>query len=110
MQSDTGLLAALNLGQLLVQHSQEPPHAAIAGELLLGCIDELGAAVQAAARWTQTLGHSRPAVDADAVEADLVALGEGKREALTRLVAGDSTLPATGLPGLVVCTDLENIE
>ena len=35
------------------------------------------------------------------------ALGEGKREALARLVAGDPALPATGLPGLVVVTDLD---
>ena len=37
----------------------------------------------------------------------LVAVGEEKRAALTRLMAGDASLPATGLPGLVVCTDLE---
>jgi 6-phosphogluconolactonase len=37
----------------------------------------------------------------------LVATGEGKRDALTRVVAGDPTLPVTGLPGLVVCTDLD---
>ncbi len=37
----------------------------------------------------------------------LVAAGEEKRAALTRLIAGDPSLPATGLPGLVVCTDLE---
>ncbi len=37
----------------------------------------------------------------------LVAAGEGKREALTRLVSGDSSLPAHGLPGLVVVTDLD---
>lgn len=36
----------------------------------------------------------------------LAAAGEGKRAALERLLAGDPTLPATGLPGLVVCTDL----
>ena len=37
----------------------------------------------------------------------LVAAGEGKRKALTRLVSGDSSLPAHGLPGLVVVTDLD---
>lgn len=37
----------------------------------------------------------------------LLAKGEGKRDALTRLLAGDSTLPATGLPGLVLVTDLD---
>lgn len=36
----------------------------------------------------------------------LVAAGEEKRSALERLCAGDSGLPATGLPGLVVVTDL----
>ncbi|QDU65357.1 6-phosphogluconolactonase [Engelhardtia mirabilis] len=34
------------------------------------------------------------------------ATGEGKREAIERLVAGDPSLPATGLPGLVLVTDL----
>jgi 6-phosphogluconolactonase len=37
----------------------------------------------------------------------VVAAGEEKRAALERLVAGDATLPASGLPGLVVCTDME---
>lgn len=37
----------------------------------------------------------------------LVATGEAKREALTRLAMGDPTHPAQGLPGLVVVTDLE---
>jgi len=37
----------------------------------------------------------------------LVAVGEEKREALARLCAGDPRLAATGLPGLVVVTDLE---
>jgi len=36
----------------------------------------------------------------------LVALGEEKRGALVRLMAGDERLPAHGLPGLVVVTDL----
>lgn len=36
----------------------------------------------------------------------LAARGEGKRDALTRLLARDPSLPITGLPGLVVCTDL----
>ncbi len=36
----------------------------------------------------------------------LVATGEEKRSALERLCAGDPALPATGLPGLVVVTDL----
>jgi len=36
----------------------------------------------------------------------LVAAGEEKRGALERLLAGDPRLPATGLPGLVVVTDL----
>lgn len=37
----------------------------------------------------------------------LVAAGEEKRAALVRLCAGDPRLPATGLPGLVVVSDLE---
>lgn len=37
----------------------------------------------------------------------LVASGEPKREALTRLLRGDPELPATGLPGLSVITDLD---
>ena len=37
----------------------------------------------------------------------LVAVGEEKRAALDRLCAGDPRLPATGLPGLVVVTDLD---
>jgi 6-phosphogluconolactonase len=37
----------------------------------------------------------------------LVAAGEEKRSALERLCAGDPELPATGLPGLLVVTDLE---
>lgn len=37
----------------------------------------------------------------------LVAAGEEKRAALDRLCSGDRRLPATGLPGLVVVTDLE---
>ncbi|MBK7951505.1 MAG: 6-phosphogluconolactonase [Deltaproteobacteria bacterium] len=37
----------------------------------------------------------------------LFATGESKREALERVLRGDPTLPATGLPGLVVVTDLE---
>ncbi len=44
---------------------------------------------------------------ATARHAVLLATGEGKREALERLVAGDPTLPAHGLPGMVVVTDLE---
>jgi 6-phosphogluconolactonase len=36
----------------------------------------------------------------------LVATGEEKRGALVRLMAGDPRLPAHGLPGLVVVTDL----
>ncbi len=40
----------------------------------------------------------------------LVAAGEAKREALSRLVAGDSSLPAQGLGGLVIVTDLAGIE
>ena len=35
----------------------------------------------------------------------LLATGEGKRDALARLAAGDPLLPATGLRGLVVFTD-----
>ena len=35
----------------------------------------------------------------------LVAAGAEKRTALTGLASGDASLPATGLPGLVVCTD-----
>jgi 6-phosphogluconolactonase/glucosamine-6-phosphate isomerase/deaminase len=37
----------------------------------------------------------------------LVAIGEPKREALTRLIGGDASLPAWGLPGLVIVTDLD---
>lgn len=37
----------------------------------------------------------------------LVAAGEEKRQALTRLAEGDQGLPASGLPGLVICTDLD---
>jgi 6-phosphogluconolactonase len=40
----------------------------------------------------------------------LLATGEGKRDALSRLVRGDAMLPALGLPGLVVVTDLDDIE
>ncbi len=36
----------------------------------------------------------------------LLAMGEGKRSALQRLAAGDAVLPASGLPGLTVVTDL----
>lgn len=37
----------------------------------------------------------------------LVAVGESKREALRRLVSGDRRLPASGLAGLVIVTDLD---
>ena len=37
----------------------------------------------------------------------LVAAGEAKRVALDRLLAGDPTLPAQGIPGLTVVTDLD---
>jgi len=37
----------------------------------------------------------------------LVAVGESKRKALTRLISGDTGLPAWGLPGLVIVTDLD---
>ncbi len=37
----------------------------------------------------------------------LVAAGEAKRAAVERLLAGDPTLPAQGLPGLTVVTDLD---
>ncbi|MBW2462477.1 MAG: 6-phosphogluconolactonase [Deltaproteobacteria bacterium] len=37
----------------------------------------------------------------------LVATGESKRDALVALITGDPTLPATGLPGLTVFTDLD---
>jgi len=40
----------------------------------------------------------------------LLAAGEGKRDALTRLKAGDPSLPAQGLPGLTVVTDLDLAE
>ena len=36
----------------------------------------------------------------------LLAAGEGKRSALERLNAGDTSLPAHGLPGLTLVTDL----
>jgi 6-phosphogluconolactonase len=42
-----------------------------------------------------------------AQHAILLATGEAKRAALTRLLAGDPQLPAHELPGLVVVTDLE---
>lgn len=37
----------------------------------------------------------------------LLATGEAKRGAIERVIAGDPALPATGLPGLVIVTDLE---
>ncbi len=37
----------------------------------------------------------------------LVAAGEAKRAAVERLLAGDPTLPAQGLPGLTLVTDLD---
>lgn len=37
----------------------------------------------------------------------LLAAGEAKRAALGRLLAGDPTLPAHGLPGLTVVTDID---
>jgi 6-phosphogluconolactonase len=37
----------------------------------------------------------------------VVALGESKRPALVRLLAGDASLPAVGLRGLIVFTDLD---
>jgi 6-phosphogluconolactonase len=37
----------------------------------------------------------------------LLVVGESKRDALLGLLAGDSRLPACGLPGLVIVTDLE---
>ena len=40
----------------------------------------------------------------------LVVAGESKRDALCRLIAGDPSLPASGLEGLVVVTDLEMAE
>ena len=43
---------------------------------------------------------------ATATTAILLAVGEGKRAALERLVSGDTSLPAHGLPGLIVVTDL----
>ncbi len=44
---------------------------------------------------------------ATARRAVLLAMGEGKRNALERLLAGDARLPAHGLPGLIIVTDLE---
>ena len=43
---------------------------------------------------------------ATARETVLLATGEAKREALSRLLAGDPALPAHGLPGLTIVTDL----
>ncbi|MDJ0865251.1 MAG: 6-phosphogluconolactonase [Myxococcota bacterium] len=43
-------------------------------------------------------------------ETVLLATGESKRAALARLLAGDASLPAHGLAGLVVVTDLEGVE
>jgi 6-phosphogluconolactonase len=40
----------------------------------------------------------------------LVAAGKSKRDAVERLLAGDERLPAHGLEGLVVVTDLEGVE
>jgi 6-phosphogluconolactonase len=40
----------------------------------------------------------------------LLATGEGKRAALERLLAGDATLPAVGLPGLTIVTDVEGLD
>ncbi len=37
----------------------------------------------------------------------LVAMGESKREALTRLIAGDSQLPASALPNLTILTNIK---
>lgn len=37
----------------------------------------------------------------------LLATGEAKRPALVRLLAGDRCMPAQGLPGLVIVTDLD---
>jgi 6-phosphogluconolactonase len=48
---------------------------------------------------------TRPLLET-ARHAVLLATGEAKREALERLLAGDPTLPAQGLAGLVVVTDL----
>jgi len=47
-----------------------------------------------------------PSLLATARHAVLLVTGEAKRDALERLLAGDPTLPAQGLPGLVVVTDL----
>jgi 6-phosphogluconolactonase len=47
---------------------------------------------------------------ATARDAILVVTGEGKRSALENLLAGDPRLPAQGLRGLVVVTDLEIAE
>lgn len=47
------------------------------------------------------------AILATARDAILVVIGEGKRSALEKLLAGDARLPAHGLPGLVIVTDLE---
>lgn len=47
----------------------------------------------------EVLGTARHAI--------LLASGETKREALERLLAGDSCLPAHQLPGLVIVTDLD---
>jgi 6-phosphogluconolactonase len=50
------------------------------------------------------------AILATARDAILFVTGEGKRSALEKLLAGDARLPAHGLPGLVVVTDLEIAE
>jgi 6-phosphogluconolactonase len=39
----------------------------------------------------------------------VLATGEGKRDALARLLAGDAALPALGLPGLTLVTDLADL-
>jgi 6-phosphogluconolactonase len=50
------------------------------------------------------------AILATARDAILVVTGERKRSALEKLLAGDARLPAHGLPGLVIVTDLEIAE
>ena len=40
----------------------------------------------------------------------LYAVGEGKRDALLRLLAKDQTLPASDIANLVIVTDLENLQ
>ena len=55
------------------------------------------------------LSLTRPVL-ATASRAILLAAGESKREALSRVLDGDQALPATGLPGLTIVTDVQGLD